>query len=392
MKTQISKSKEILRLITACVLSVVLLSAAFIGFNQLAFATVTNRTEPLPPVASPAAAYVAADVAPTQEMQVNDSDSETYEVNEIVFVPPALTVIEAPWQRYHAIPSSAIAMEDAAQIGARYIWDVFGTNIDGMYVQMMFADHASQTNTWWSGTVFVEHPDNPTINYIVNVYGDERFALPVYSFTINGITGERISISYSGQRGHMPITIPERISAVVVDDEEYDGLLYATAERVVVVGGGTHYMRRISPGEVVEVETYEITSPPGSIVGSHWFGMRTALVESGWFDMDIFEQLAFAEVSDDALKVYTQTAMRLAEAHFNLSTVTNVELISLNVNGIIDGVVDFVALNFAVTDSTGREALIFIPSTEADFGMINISTDHNDFVPGFCAYVPGSLG
>jgi len=384
MKKPVSKGKEIMKMIGVSALSIGILSAAFIGFNQLAFASVTNRAERLPPAPPPVTATYATDSA-----HLEGSVLENYEIDAPVFVPPALTLLEAPWQHYHTIPSSAMAPEDAAQIGARYIWDVFGTNIDGMYVQMFFSDHASQTNTWWSGIVFVEHPDNPTINYIVDVFGDERFALPVYNFTINGITGERINIADNGQRGSVSRAIPERIS--VVDDEEYDDS-DVIVERVVVMGGGTYYMRRISPDEVVEVESYSIISPPGSIVGSHWFGMRTALVESGWFDMDIFEQLAFAEVSDEVLNAYTQTAVRLAEAHFYLSTVTNVELISLNVNGIIDGVVDFVALNFAITDSTGREALIFIPSTDSYLGMIRISTEHNDFVPGFCAYVPGSLG
>ncbi|MCL2217609.1 MAG: hypothetical protein FWB91_11410 [Defluviitaleaceae bacterium] len=308
-----AKGKEIMKVAAICVLSIGMFSAAFIGFNQLIFAAAINEATPLYQQS------VSADYITLLNEQAAEQEADA-------FIPPTLTVLESPSQHYHAIPAAAMSMEEAAQIGARYIWDVFGTNIDGMYMQMMFAAHASQTNTWWTGTVYVEHPDNPTQNYIVDVHGSgERFALPVYMFTINGITGERINISYDGLRGRI---VPEND-------------------------------------------------------GSRRLNSRTAMLESGWFDMNIYEQIEFAGLSGEMLEVYMQTAAKLAEAQFNISGVANVQLLGLIVSITDCNAIYIEALNFTAVDNNGRDAFISIPATDSAFQMAHISTSHNDFIPDF---------
>jgi len=316
-----TRGKALMNVAAAGVLSIGLFSAAFIGFNSLIFAAATNEPTPLPPIVEA--------VAFTQNTAtVTSSDAPRAEAKVEIFTNPTLTIIESPDQHFHSIPASAMSMDAAAQTGARYIWDVFGASIDGMYIQMLFAAHSSQINTWWVGNVFAENPSNPTQNYFIHPTTDEKIALPVYHFVINGITGERIDVRYMGQQG--------RVTSMLH-------------------GSGNAGNAR----------------------------MAMALVEAGWFDMDIYEQLVLAGISDNMLESYMQTATRLAQAQFNTSGVSNVQLVGLVANGMADGVVDIGALNFIASDNAGREASISIPTTDADSRSVSIATQHNDFIPGF---------
>jgi len=329
MKTK-NKSKEILKVAMVCVMAIGLFSAASVGFNQLIFARATGEATPLPPAESTTETVAFAQTPG----DITNQDKSQPDVEAEIFIRPTLTIIESPDQHFHAIPASAMLMEDAAQSGSRYIWDVFGTSIDGMYVQMFFAAHASQINTWWVGTVFLESPDNPTQNYFVHPRSGEKTALPVFMFTINGITGDRIDITYMGIR--------ENVTPVVYSDIDAIG------------------------------------------------AARWALVEAGWFDMDIYEQVTFAGISDDLLETYMQTAIRVAKAQFNISYVRDVQLADLGANGMTDGVVDIATLNFTASDNTGREAIISISTSDLAFRSVSISTQHNDFIPGFVFRDDGS--
>jgi hypothetical protein len=331
MKTR-TKGKEILKVALISVLSIGLFGAAFAGFNQLIFARATDGTIPLPPAGATteivAVAQNPGDFANQDELQP-DAEAE-------VFVRPTLTVTESPDQHYFTIPASAMPMEDAAQSGARYIWDVFDTSIDGMYVRMFFSAHPSRINTWWVGNVYIENPDNPTQSFFVHPFTNEKIAQPVFMFVINGITGERIDITYMGIRE----------SATSVVDSDIDA-------------------RRVAR---------EAT--------------RWAFVETGWFDMDIYEQVAFAGISDDVLETSMQAAIRVAKAQFNTSDVSDVRLASLGATGMTDGVVGISTLGFIALDNTGREAIIDI--IFASGLAFRISTQHNDFMPGFVFHDDGS--
>ncbi|MCL2216445.1 MAG: hypothetical protein FWB91_05415 [Defluviitaleaceae bacterium] len=318
-----SRTKEIMKVVAVTALSIGMMSATFLGVNRIALAAATNGTETLPPISAP-----VFEAAQTEDAKIT------------TFSPPALTVVESPNQQYHTIPAYALSPEDVAQIGARYIWDVFGTCIDGEYVELFFAAHASQSNTWWVG----------------NVDLDDRW----YNFTINGITGERIDISV---QPNGPVLSPEEIAAI----EEMN----SRATRIEHESG-------------VEVVVSEVRH-------SRW-----VLLESGWFEMSLAEQMVLAGLSPEALEAYKQTAMELAQRHFDRSVVTDLQLYALGASSIL---ITFMApgetgipidvLHFTATDDTGREAKIFIPSTAARWNSIRISTHHNDFIPGFVYNRPG---
>jgi len=322
-----NRVKNALKAAAVSALAIGIFSTALIGANGLAFAAATNGTQTVP-ITSEAA---STPLNLLEEFQAPGQAEELYDPQDLPtegFQAPDLTVIASPSLNYHAnntVSAHAMPMEEAAQIGAQYIWDVFGTNIDGLYIEMFFAAHASHSSSWWTGNIFVENPDNPTQNYVINVDGDEKFATPVYTFTINAITGERSDISYMGQQG------------------------------------------RITPEND----------------NSNRCNIRMALVESGWFNMNIYEQSALVGISSESLEGYTQTARRLAESQFGISNVSEARLVRLIVNGMIDDVVDLAALQFSALSNTGREAIISFPSTDSTFNTVSILTNHNDFIPGF---------
>jgi len=355
-RTRGNKGKELIAVATVCVLSIGVFSGAYIALNDQIFARATSEPTLLapPPEVAVSENYTEPenerilDQSPAVAASYTDSGAEYVPENVTKnetgeFVVPALTVMASPDQESE-ISVVAMSIEDAAQTGARYIWDVFGANIDGMYVRMFYGDHASQINTWWVGNVFTENPDHPTQNYVVHPFTYEKRALPIYTFVVNAITGQRIDVSYISPQG-----IPENIY--------------------------------ISP----EVKSYRGDDDSMSF--------RWALLESGWFDMDIYEQIELLGLSDEALEAYLQTAKRLAEAQFNTTSVSNVQLDTFWANGMIDGVVDLATIVFVALDSTGREAIITISASDAVFQSINISTQHNDFVPGFeFYYLGGGVG
>jgi len=158
MQKTVIRTKEVIKVAAVSVLSIGIFSAAFTGFNRLTFEAATSAAEPLPVVAAPAVIISAPQV---------------YEA-------PELTVVASPFMNQHennTLSPHAMPMEEAAQIGAEYIWDLFGECIDGMEVEMLFAAWPSQSRTYWMGTVG-------------SGADDERFR-----FMIDAITGMRIDIT-----------------------------------------------------------------------------------------------------------------------------------------------------------------------------------------------------
>ena len=343
MRKTKSKSKEIIKVIGFTALSIGILSASFFGINERVLAGNTTGTEILPPITANAlqtevqvedADLASAIDSSLAETQTEDSGILPEEqIDDNVFVSPTLTVLES--EHSLTVPAHALSMDEAVQIGVRYIWDVFGTTLDGRYLRMWFANHDSQSNTWWGGSVTSENP-------IVPDYVEEHPSVE-YMFIIDGVTGERIDIL------HMSET-PRSFEWPHSDSDEF---------REVMAN-------------------------------------RTALVEAGWFDMDIDEQIALSDISQERLDLYTEAATILAQNHFNNSSIADVRFFSLAVNGLIasdDGcAVDLAGFDFSITDDTGREAIVRVSTESAFRNMISISTQHNDFIPGFSYDGPGGIG
>ncbi|MCL2146481.1 MAG: hypothetical protein FWH52_01615 [Synergistaceae bacterium] len=379
------KCNEIMKMVTAIILSIGLFSAAFVGANNLAFAAATNKTESIPPVAktvniqtatinkteydSPAATDVAvptaainkteydpstaADVAvPTAAINKTEIDPSTAVINKVendlstsatVNIPaventPAVENIPAVemeppedykkpeitvYQQHNEwfTPSvNALSPEEAAEIGAKYIWDVLGESIDGKTVEMYYSAHPSHTRAYWHGSV-AETRENLDVTDMENY--DVQFW-----FTICAVSGERIDISNTRRAGEASM-----------GNEKYKALW--------------NEIEKLSPEETVELVRLRDEYPP-----------------------------------PERLPEYVQMAEDFAARHFNNTEVIGSRLCDYSYFGdfALDENRNIVIapaweIWFTVTDSAGREADIGINMNTEE--LLHILTQHNDIVPGY---------
>jgi len=148
--------------------------------------------------------YVPQLSAPT--VTVLSAEQRQATTDSTIFVPPNITVITSPFQQYQ-IPTSAMPMEEAAHVGAQYIWDSFGVNLDEMYFVMSYVDCWLRPGRGrWFGTVALPAHEAPFYGYFVTQDGviDWQWGDIVFSFTIDSISGERLEIRYDTPRGNHP--------------------------------------------------------------------------------------------------------------------------------------------------------------------------------------------
>jgi hypothetical protein len=144
-------------------LAMVLAITVFTGSNSVAFAAAT-KPEP------------AASAAPDE------------------FKPPKLTVVwdDADGEDLYKPQVGAMGYEKAAQIGAQYLWEMFGESIDGKAVRMLYmASRPSFTRDYWYGQVYNTKAD---INYDRYTKDTGNKSRPLFTFEIDAATGEWVSI------------------------------------------------------------------------------------------------------------------------------------------------------------------------------------------------------
>jgi len=117
------------------------------------------------------------------------------------------------------IPSGTLSIEDATGVGIQYIYDIFGENVTGMYVELSFTDWEHMTRTLWHGAVSANYrytlENRVRLNelndifaarleageYSQDIFDDMSHLFDVYGyssahfyFAIDAVTGERIDI------------------------------------------------------------------------------------------------------------------------------------------------------------------------------------------------------
>jgi len=292
------KVKEIIKLLGMTALSVGILGTSIIGVSNTAFGAETN----FPP----------ATTAANAELRATDAE----------FILPKMTVIRDR-RRGRPLPANALTMQQAAQIGMRYIWDVFDADdLDGMYMQMRYNNESSHSNTWWSG--YVTATNRPIKNE-----SDPSSPHVLYSFTIDAVTGARIYIN------HTPVSVyPQPNWRNAADDADLRA-------------------------------------------------RRASLREIDWSIMDVSEQIKMAGITKEELERYSETAMELAQRHFNLSTVVDLDVTYIGSFGITTSnnvrTVEISMLGFVATDDTGIKANISIPAEESKWPSISIDAFDNVF-------------
>jgi len=80
---------------------------------------------------------------------------------------------------------NALTGEEAAEIGAKYIWEMFGVDISDTNMYVGIESFPTSTRVHWGGTIGIYGALYPAPDYYIKW---------LFSFTIDSITGERIEI------------------------------------------------------------------------------------------------------------------------------------------------------------------------------------------------------
>lgn len=169
-----NRVKDLLKIVGVTALTLTLAASAFLGINSLAFAAAA-KTELLSPVTAP--------VGPDTKAADNALLSDYKKPNITVIWDEGLDENGKPYPTN--IPSSdSLSPEEAAQIGAQYIWDMTGESIDGLTVKMIYSSWPSYSRSYWTGDVIdpAEVPKTP-----------DRIQ-EHYEFVIDAVTGDRVSL------------------------------------------------------------------------------------------------------------------------------------------------------------------------------------------------------
>jgi len=239
------------------------------------------------------------------------------------------------------IPTAAMSIEEAALVGAQYILDVFGKDIDGMYVELSFSDAHHLTRSLWFGVV--------SDVYRNTIYRNQRAA------EVNQEIRDRLAA------GECMDTIGHEWRAALDVNQYIFGEFYfaidaITGERIEMTRN-TSANRNWTREDAVVLEEY---------LYREWQGDR--------------DRMNVRDVDPVIISDLSLIAWEYAQKHF-----INTTVISITYNGVSSSlfvengaVVHAEYLMYYVIDDTGRVATITICSTSRD--LVSISTSRNDIV------------
>jgi hypothetical protein len=179
------KINEVVKIAAASLLSIALFGGVLLGANRLAFANAASRTMELPPLE-------AMNVSP----EINNAVSLGAALSASPEAPRSLNVKETASESwifgsYHQRDENTLTAGEAAQLGARYIYELFGECIDGATVHMTFNGHMRHRggSGVWSGIV-----GDGILPGRVDTDIPMLIGIPSFLFMINAETGEAIHV------------------------------------------------------------------------------------------------------------------------------------------------------------------------------------------------------
>ena len=211
--------KEMLKVAVATVAAVGLFGSMLLGANQLSLHAATAEETALPP----AVAYVNIPENPVPE---------EYQTRNMTVIDTTQLNCDTWQMGLYEIDPLALSPDEAAAIGAQYIYDIFGVCINGMYVDMEFTSWWGFGRLHWRGDVtstnrntleqraqmqrlnaeFMARYEAGESRESLARYFDMTFrvdfTMPEFSFTVDAITGERIDIWYNSPFATRPVWIP----------------------------------------------------------------------------------------------------------------------------------------------------------------------------------------
>jgi hypothetical protein len=160
-----SKFSEIAKVLIVSIMTILLFGVSFIGINGFALAAATNRIITMPPPSD-----VSDNILPHMDAVPKNYPS------------PVITVVKPAYADVRLNNINTLSAEQAAELGAQYIWEVLGENIDGKTVYMSYSILPSNTKFYWVGMVMDASKE----------VGSTRESF--IQFTINAVSGERTGI------------------------------------------------------------------------------------------------------------------------------------------------------------------------------------------------------
>jgi hypothetical protein len=139
---------------------------------------------------------------------------------------PVMTIVEPVYADVRLNNINALSAQQAAELGAQYIWEVLGENIDEKNVYMSYRILPSNTKFYWVGMVMDSSMEAGSTR--------ESFI----QFVINAVSGERTGIHDMRQNDmNLPIrsmTLDEYnklLSTIPVNIEKYEQLAKEYAQK-----------------------------------------------------------------------------------------------------------------------------------------------------------------
>ncbi|MCL2057680.1 MAG: hypothetical protein FWH01_01290 [Oscillospiraceae bacterium] len=267
----------------------------------------------------------AAGVPPTTEPTAVAS---TQNIPQAEYIKPNMNVYHKQ-NEWYTPGANALSYEEAAEIGAHFIWAMFGDSIDGKTVQMNYSSWPSHSRAYWFGNV-ADSKDTmdpkDTQNYEI-----------LYNFMICAVSGEWIDIW-----NHQVQTKDDDIQARAVFSE----------------------LSALSPDEAEEIQRQRYAYPPPENYEEY---MQTAMNYAAMY---------FNNAGADAVSI-------------EMWEYSSYGRYGLDENGDII-IVPAKYLVYTVTGSAGRTAEVQINAETME--LVLIETQNNDIIPGYNYDAPGGLG
>ncbi len=313
----------------ATVAALTVAATSFMGISNLMVASATAPEELAPLLAADEAPGVNGDIWLTGYVSPDMT----------VILDPALDKNGEPYEGSTPSPQ-ALPMEEAAELGAQYVWTMTGESLDGKVVQMRYADRPYSSRAYWIATVadsaeelVIPECTGPVESDEGAYVGSVSSCPPLeehLSFTLDALTGNPVTIN--------PVT--NHLTGTTADLGE----------------------TRVVEATLAELEAMKYEAP-----------------------------------SDTA--EYAELVRQYAERHFKYSAVVSVEFERVGV-GVVDRQEYIEAIqagrdttypfhltdrglsmSFVVTDDTGRVAYVTI---DKDSRLLtSLDTQDSDFIPGF---------
>jgi len=276
----------------------------------------------------------------------SDTDSGTYndsaqdDVQDPVSSHAQVTTINITHEGIVVRPN-AMSMEAAAQVGLQYIYDIFGENMAGMYMELEFSDWDNLTRTLWHGAV--SHSNR---NTLVN---RARF---------NELNDEFIARLDAGED-----------SEYVHEDmnDLFQAINYSPARFYFNIDAVTGEWIDIWQTTPAMTQAMNETIPLHEYIDQEWDG--------DW-------EVAFAiEIPPQEIDELSQMAQEYAQRQFSNSSIASMNFESASAAFVYNGGGFNREANasFAVTNDAGRVAWVSIHVESRTVTSIN--TMSNDFIP-----------